>query len=390
MISIRTLLVLTASGLAMPMLDAADALSGVKTKADLDALISKSEGAKKEALQKHSQEILKAAATKPHVDFVAGTLEKASGSFEKINTTPDEIKTALGGPLEVFDTLKMANLASTALGIKAKRDVDPFDKAFYEHLGEIPQLESVTILHTTAQNDFLKPIGNLTNLKILNIVNQGKCNDEGLAHLAGLKKLERLGYIGTQMTGKPFKNFQGWNNLKSCSFRGSKIDDEGLIALCEAFPNLESLVLAHANFTDAAAVNLSRLKNLKNFEIGTRKATPKCLSNIVSLPIEYLQLGDGLDSPEGIAIIKDIKTLKKLTLTGAKVMTDADLKVVAGMKQLELLELGSLPLDDNRIALLKDFGFLKTLKLVRREMPYTPELQAKIKALLPNVDVKFE
>lgn len=368
----------------------ADSLAAIKTKADLDALIASSDGAKKQALQAQSEAILTAAARKPHVDAVVDTLQKASGSFEKINITPEDLKQAFGGDSALFDTLKMANLASTALGIKAKREVDPFDKAFYDHLGEIPQLESVTILHTTCQNDWLIPIGKLTGLKSINITNQGKLTDEGLAHLAGLKNLERLGYVGTQMTGHAFQNFKDFTKLKSCSFRGSKIDDEGIKALCDAFPQLESLVLAHCYCTDAGAANLAKLTKLKNFEIGSRKATPKCLQYIAGLPIEYLQLGDGLDSPEGTAIIHDIKTLRRLTLTACKTMSDEQLKSVAGMKQLELLELGSLDIPDERVPLLKEFSFLKTLKLVRREKPYTPELQAQIVKLLPNVMVKFE
>lgn len=39
--------------------------------------------------------------------------------------------------------------------MKGKRETDPFDQAFYEHLGHISDLESLTILNTTAQNDWL-------------------------------------------------------------------------------------------------------------------------------------------------------------------------------------------------------------------------------------------
>ena len=102
------------------------------------------------------------------------------------------------------------------------------------------------------------------------------------------------------------------------------------------------------------------------------------MANVASLPLEYLQLGDGLDVPEGVAFMKDIMTLRRLTLTNCKAMSDADLKVVAGMRQLELLELSSLDLPDDRLPLQREFAFLKTLKLVRRENPYPAETQAKV------------
>ena len=366
-------------------------LAGVKTQADLDIVIAAtSDAAKKSALQANAAAILAAAAKKPHVDAVIASLEKAAGSYEKMNATPDALKQAFGAELPLFDTLKAVNLGSTALGIKGKREVDPFDHAFYEHVGQITDLESLTILHTTAQNDDLVPVANLKNLTNLNITNQSKLNDEGLAHLAGLKNLERFSFVGTSMTGHPFKDFNGWTKLTRCSFRGSKIDDEGLKQICGHFPNLESLVLAHANFTDAAAVHLATLKNLKNFEIGTHEATTECLRNIVQLPIEYLQLGEQLGGPNGIAIVKNMKTLLKLTITSAKDLTDADVTQIAEMTQLEHLELGSWDLTDERLPVLKRFTFLKSARLVRSGNPYTAETRAKVQAALPQVKIAFD
>ena len=368
----------------------APALANIKSQADLDAKIAATgDPALKKALQANVTAILAAAAKKPHVDSVIAALDKASATHEKINTTPDELKKALGGDAAIFDTLKLVNLASPALGIKGKRETDPFDHAFYEHLGQIADLQSLTILNTSAHNDDLIPLVNLKNLKSLIIINQGKLNDEGLAHLAGLKQLERFSFVGTLMTGKPFKDFEGWTKLSRCSFRGSKIDDEGVKQLCDHFPALENISLAHANFTDAGAVHLAKLKNLKGLEIGVHGATPQCLQNIVNLPLEYLQLGEGV-APAGVAIVKDMKTLKQLTVTEARNMTDAEVMVIVGMTQLEHVELGSLDITTERLDLLKRLGFLKSLRVVRYGNPYTPETRAKVKEVLPHVALQFD
>ena len=61
----------------------------------------------------------------------------------------------------------------------------------------------------------------------------------------------------------------------------------------------------------------------------------RALRNIVALPLEYLQLGEGVGTSAGIAIIKGMPTLRRLTVTVAKPMTEADVLVVAGMSQLE-------------------------------------------------------
>jgi len=108
------------------------------------------------------------------------------------------------------------------------------------------------------------------------------------------------------------------------------------------------------------------------------------------LPLEYLQLGDGLDASAGIAIIANIKTLKRLTLTNCAATTDDDLKRVAGMNHLEHLELGNIPVPEGRLPVLKGFAFLKSMRILKAKGPFTAEEQAMIKAVLPGMAIKFE
>lgn len=358
-----------------------------KTQADFDAAVA---ATRDPALKVHTAAITTALLRKSEVDVIVATVSKAGGTFAKKNVTPEALKKALGTELAIFDTLKMVNLASSGQRIKGKRESDPFDHAFYEHLGQLTDLESLTILNTTVQNDDLIEVAKLKNLQVLKIINQSKLTDEGLAHLARLNQLSRLSIVGTTITGQPFKDFAGWTNLKTASFRASKIDDQGLEELCDHFPNLESLSLAHTQFTDAGAVHLAKLKNLKGFEIGTRHATPECLRNLLTLPIEYLQLGEGVGTPAAIAIVKDLKTLRRLTITGARDITDAEMAVVAGMTQLEHVELGAWDLTEARLPVLQRFAFLKSMRLVRPNDPYKPDIRAKVQAILPKVDIRFD
>jgi len=196
--------------------------------------------------------------------------------------------------------------------------------------------------------------------------------------------------VGTRITGKAYAKFEGFTKLVKVSHRGNSIDDEGLKELCDHLPNLESISLAHAKFTDAGAVHLAKLTKLRGLEIGTLKATPEALVHLAKLPLEYLQLGEGFESAASIQLIKDMATLRRLTLNNATKLTDAELKTIAGLKQLESLELGKVPLPDDRLSVLKDFAFLKSLRLVPIKEPFTAETQAKIKVLLPKIDLKFQ
>ena len=311
-----------------------------------------------------------------YVEAVIRTVEGAHGKVEK---------TADGR------SLKLVDLAVPGAGPHDHRKDDPYNAAFFGQLAHISTLESLNVISTKFNDEWMPPLSKLTNLKSLRFVNNGKLTDAGLEHLAGLKQLESFSYVGTGMKGHAFAKFTGWTQLTRCSFRGSSIDDEGLRLICERFPQLESLVLAHAKFTDAGAPSLAKLTKLKGLELGTQNATPASLQHITALPIEYLQLGEGFDSPASLPYLKPLKSLKRLTLTNCKATTEEELRQIAALKQVESLELGSLALSETRLALLKDFAHLKSLRLTppSREK-FNSEVQESVKKLLPAAALKFE
>jgi Leucine-rich repeat (LRR) protein len=286
--------------------------------------------------------------------------------------------------------VKLLDLAVPGAGPHDHRKDDPYDAAFFEHVGHLSTLESLNIISTKFNDDWMPPLAKLTNLKVLRFTNNGKLTDAGMAQLASLTKLENFSFVGTQMTGKAYARFEGFTKLTRVSHRGSLIDDEGLRQLCDHLPNLESLSLAHAKFTDVGAPHLAKLTKLKGLEVGASKATPQALTHIAKLPLEYLQLGEGFESGAAIAFIKDLATLRRLTLTNAQGITDTDLQGLAGLTQLTHLEIGKMPLPDERIPALKPFAFLKSMRLVPAKAPFTPEQQAKIQAVLPNTTLSFK
>ena len=303
------------------------------------------------------------------------------------------IVTASKGKVELTTDgqgIKLIDLNVPGAGPHDHRKDDPYDAAFFEHVGHLSTLESLNIISTKFNDDWMPSLAKLTNLKALRFTNNGKLTDAGMAQLAGLKNLENFSFVGTQMTGKAYAQFEGFAKLTRVSHRGSSIDDEGLRQLCDHLPNLESISLAHAKFTDAGAPHLAKLTKLKGLELGTSKATPQALKAITKLPLESLQLGEGFESVACIAIVKDIASLRRLTLTNAQALTDADLLVIAGLTQLDHLEIGKMPLPDERIPALKPFAFLKSMRLVPVKAPFSPEQQAKIQAALPKTKLEFK
>jgi len=404
---------------------AAPDLSQITCRADLDAVVAATpDAALKQSLADHAAAILAAAEQHPHVEAVIRTIESAPGTFTKINTTPEPLKKAAGGDIAVFDTLTMVSTGIFKGHAHDNRDVkaDPYDGAFIEHLGHIQTLETVRFVTAKrieeswlplflALNNLksltidnrgsvaplgdtalakLQPLTKLPGLKSLALHYFGKATDAGLEQLAGLKNLESFSFRGN-VPGHAFAKFEGWTNLKSIAFHGNGIDDEGLGYICERFPNLESLNLIHARvLTDASAVHLLKLKKLKSIILNGPKMTAAWHSNLGSLPLESLSVlqGNSLPAAQAIAGAKSIPTLRRFAMSG-KELTDTDLTALASMTQLESLSLEGIDLPDTRLPQLQALAHLKTLTLVRYGKGYPNETQAKVKALLPKVEVNF-
>src|SRR6202035_3599647 len=126
-----------------------------------------------------------------------------------------------GGDMPVFDTLKLVDLSVPNAGPHDIRTNDPYDAAFFAHLGHITALESLNIISTKFSDEWIESIAGLTNLKALRFTNNGKLSDAGLERLAGLKNMESFSFVGTGMKGHAFAKFEGWTHLTRCSFRGS-------------------------------------------------------------------------------------------------------------------------------------------------------------------------
>jgi 6-phosphogluconolactonase len=403
---------------------AAPDLSKITSRTDLDAVIAATPNAVlKQALTTHADAIIVAAQRYPHVLAVIATIEKAPGTFTKINTTPEELKKAAGGDLPFFDTLTQIDIRIA--GGKAhdhrKENEDPYNAAFIEHLGHILSLESIKLEAAGIQDSWVAPLLKLKNLKNLSVSGFGRLGDARLAQfrrltecpdlthlelayfgaatdagweqLSGLQNLKFFSPRGARFPGHCFAKFKGWTRLKNINFHSNGLDDEGLGYVCENFPNLEFIKLWHSQLiTDASAEHLTKLKNLKGMEISCSKATAGLLKHLGELPIEYAALEYGVNTPasDAIASIKTIPTLRRLKLAGVP-LSDADLIALASATQLEELSVGLDDLPDERLPQLQAFSFLKSLWLVStKKKPFSPETQVKIQALLPKTKLESQ
>ncbi len=402
---------------------AAPDFSTITSRADLDAVINETaDAALKQALTDHADAILAAAERHPHVDAVIRTIESAPGTFTTVNTTPEAVRKAAGGDIRLFDTLTQIDtrIAGGKAHDRRKEKEDPYNAAFIEHLGHIPSLETVRLEASGIQDSWVVPLLQLRNLKTLGVSGFGRLGDASLAQfqrlidcpalthlelayfgaatdagweqLAGLKNLEVFSPRGAGFPGHCFAKFKGWTKLKTINFHSNGLDDEGLGYVCENFPNLEFIKLWHSKLiTDASAEHLTKLKHLKGVEISCSKATAALVKHLGQIPVDYLALEYGVNTPasDAIAAVKSVPALRRLKLGGTS-LTDSDIAALAGATQLEELSFGILDLPDERLPQLQAFAFLKSLRIVPAKKPFSSETQAKIEALLPKTKVEFQ
>ena len=121
--------------------------SQVQTRADLEALITRTASLElQQALRENAPSILIAAQQRPHLEAVIRAIDASPGKIVKVNITPEGLKRVAGGEITLLDTLSSVDLAIPNAGPHDKRAIDPYDSAFFEHLGHISSLESLNVI----------------------------------------------------------------------------------------------------------------------------------------------------------------------------------------------------------------------------------------------------
>ena len=244
---------------------------------------------------------------------------------------------------------------------------------------------NVTILDGSkfTDEDF-RLITRLTDLKMLSLSNG--LNDERLAQLTALTKLEYLQTNLAQITDDGVKPLARLKNLKNLKFfhPGKSFSGAGLVHLAE-MPNLERLTVAGSlAFNDEGMAAVAKLTGLKEFRTWHAGATNEGVKKLKELKnLKSLYLGQRLTyklpacpTDATIAILAEFKSLESLQLDEAR-LTFAALQQLKQLPALKKLTLGGIEIAKEEIERLK-----KELPQVRIEWTEPNEVyQKRIRAL---------
>ena len=262
-------------------------------------------------------------------------------------------------------------------------------------------------LHLATDDDLLH-VENLASLEYL-YLNDSPITDAGLAHLQGASELRELDLHLTPITGVGLVHLQKLTKLRRLRLSCRNFDDAGLAAV-KGFPQLEELDLSGTKITDAGLANLTELTHLRELELSCTQTTDaglECLTKCTQL--RKLDISQTNITDAGLERLKGLTELRWLSLAGSgrsgrmgpngkiewtygpvdkrvgygKIrITDAGLKHLTALSQLERLDIFCAQITDAGLESLKRLTRLQRLSLNSADV--TVEGTANLQRALPN------
>lgn len=231
-------------------------------------------------------------------------------NFEKPYTCVTNLDSYLGAMVEKEEDIQ-------ALANQTVFDTVICDKLDDRELERRSKIQNIKILsiprHNNISSKTFEAINAFTNLTHL-YFNQYEVTDEDLKHLNKNEKMTHL-------------------DLGLCP----KFTTVGLDAICERFPNMESIRLGAANKLGNEDIKLlaEKLKRLKKLSLGgCEKATD---IPVLNPALDHLDLGGSSITNESLTKLR--QPLKNLGLLGCDKITDKGLPALKQISTLRLLDL---------------------------------------------------
>jgi uncharacterized membrane protein len=199
----------------------------------------------------------------------------------------------------------------------------------------------------------------LTHLSLWNT----QVTDAGLAHLKDCRRLERLHLGSTKVTDTGLANFIDCKRLMELDLMSTPVTDAGLAHFKDC-NYLGSLVLANTAVTDAGLAHFKDCKGMGYLHLGNlKRVTDAGLAHFKDCKKLFaLYLNGTLTTDAGLAHFKDCKHLQELNLHRTPV-TDAGLAHFRDCKGLTLLNLHGTQVTDAGLAHFRNCAVLTHLEV---------------------------
>jgi Leucine-rich repeat (LRR) protein len=196
-----------------------------------------------------------------------------------------------------------------------------------KHLAKLKSLERLVLNNTRVGDNELAHLTNLPSLKWLCLFGT-RTTDAGMVHVGKITSLEVL--LLSWLVGD--EGLSHLTSLLHLTVRDESISNEGLSHLA-GMRRLESLYLQKTQINDEGLIHLRQMKRLKELLLSGTRVTQKGLVHLKDLRnLEYLDVSFDIDA--GLEYLSKLPSLKKIRIDAGSI-TVKELEILSKMKSLE-------------------------------------------------------
>lgn len=307
-------------------------------------------------------------------------LDKTTGRLVAINIPDGSLLT----PEDFPRFAKQTDLEE--LQIKQYRELNDSLAAELKPLSKLKSLGLVDCLVTDATAKMIAE--SFPDLTALDLSSNSLLTNATLAELAKLKKLQRLAVVQCSFDDIGALDFEKMTELTTLDIRGNMSILLGLDSIAKlpklralkhrsnaasdfcveylaASKSLDTLEIQDFDITDASGKHLNDIEKLTRLDLfRCTKFGPEGLRALKDKKLVRLRLRDmPMINDEGMALVTSMPTLRQLLLHELTSVTDAGLKDLGKLQNLELLDVWAVPVTNETIALAAKLPNLKSLSI---------------------------
>ena len=212
----------------------------------------------------------------------------------------------------------------------------------------------------------LRHVGRMTALDKLYLTGTS-ITDEGLRNLAGLTQLSELALDGTGISDAGLAHLAGLTNLRRLDLLGSNVTDGGLVHL-QRMTRLEELNLYRTKVSNAGLARLATLDHLRSLDVRYSRVTPSGVKELMARIPNVSVLADDASAPTARRSIDVASVEGRGEEAIAKWLESIGGHVTRRDARLVGVSLGSSPITDREVAILRELPQLEELSLRNTEI----------------------
>ena len=247
-------------------------------------------------------------------------------------------------------------------------------------IGSLDRLRTITLQKATAIEGGSAPLWNSTWLRRVNVTSPA-VTDADLAILGDRPDLQHLWLTGADISDEGLAHLAGLRKLVVFNLADTpKVTDLGVQHLAPILPALNSLELPGTRITDASMAAIGQIQGLSDLDLSRTRVTDDGLAHLAGLiKLKFLWLGDTAITDRGLAHLRGMNRMTLLILKNTAI-TDQGLAQLAVMTEMRELDLSSTPVTGEGFVHLTGLSKLFVLRLQGKfsdaGMPYLAKLPA--------------